>query len=167
MKKLMSAVLAAVMVVGLFGTAAASASKSHSKSAVPAAERTMSPDDLKDVKGTMLTVECYIVEWGYSQIYEVYYDGEIYTPFSYCCLEMSDSDLLSIHNFCVNASDGRYDDYSEDVCDGSTYTFTFYDADGKAHVLYSGYCYDNDELMSVMAVLDKYYVDIEYEEWCD
>ena len=126
----------------------------------------LSPDDLKDNKGTMLVIDCYIVEWGYSMEYSVTYDGYVYTPYNYG-MQMSDSDLLCIYNFCVAAMDGRYDYYSEDVCDGETCTYTFYDTDGEAHELYSGYCYDNDELMAAFGILSYYQCDIVYEECWD
>ena len=166
MKKMISTILAAVMVMGLAGTAQASSYKKLSNDDVSVAARLMSPDDLKDNKGTMLVIDCYIVEWGYSLEYSVTYDGLVYTPYNYG-MQMSDRDLLCIYNFCVNASDGRYDSYSEDVCDGETYTYTFYDTDGKAHELYSGYCYDNDELMKALGILSYYQCDILYEECWD
>ena len=166
MKKIFSAVLAGIMVMSLVGTAQASSSKWFANSAVPAASRILSPDDIKDNKGTMLVIDCYIVEWGYSMEYSVTYDGYVYTPYNYG-MQMSDSDLLCIYNFCVNASDGRYDKYSEDVCDGETYTYTFYDTDGDAHVLYSGYCYDNKELQNALGILSYYQCDICYEECWD
>ena len=166
MKKIFSAVMAAVMVMSLAGAAQASSTKKYDKSAVTAAARMMSPDDIKDNYGAMLVIDELIVDWDCSLTYTVYYDGIVSMPYSYG-MQMSDRDLLCIYNFCIAASDGRYDRYGEDVCDGSIYTFTFYDTDGKAHELYSGYCYDNDELMSVIGLLSYYQCDIDYVEWDD
>ena len=45
-------------------------------------------------------------------------------------------------------------DYYEEVCDGQTYSFVFYDVDGNQHVLYDGYIYENAELNSI---LDMFY----------
>ena len=164
MKKIMSAVMAAVMVMSLAGAAQANSTKKYGRSAAAPAAKMMSPDDIKDNYGTMLVIDEWIVDWGCSLTYTVYYDGTVSMPYSYG-MKMNDKDLLCFYNFCVAASDGRYDGYSEDVCDGSIYTFTFYDTDGKAHELYSGYCYDNDELMSVIGLLSYYQCDIEYIEY--
>ena len=62
-------------------------------------------------------------------------------------VKMDDENLLSIYSFCKNAyENGTFDDYSESIEDGSTYTYTFYDKDGTEHIIYDGYCYSNPEL---------------------
>lgn len=67
-------------------------------------------------------------------------------------------DILSLYSFCKNAYDnGTFDDYSETILDGSTYTYTFYDKDGSEHVIYDGYCYDNPELKGVRELINSYY----------
>ena len=73
-------------------------------------------------------------------------------------VRLSDEDMLSLYRFCKDAYDnGTFDDYSETILDGSTYTYTFYDKDGSEHVIYDGYCYDNPELKGVRELINSYY----------
>lgn len=81
-------------------------------------------------------------------------------PFNNSKVKMPDDEYLRIYNFCVEAAaDNRFAGYSEDICDGTTYTFTYYDTEGNAHVLYDGYCYDNKELQDIMKLITKYSLD--------
>ena len=73
-------------------------------------------------------------------------------------VKMEDEDLLNIYSFCKNAyENGTFDDYSESVLDGSTYTYTFYDKDGTEHIIYDGYCYNNSELKGLREMIQSHY----------
>ena len=73
---------------------------------------------------------------------------------------MTDEDYIKIYKFCTkNAEKSKFAKYKEDVCDGETYTFTYYDLDGNPHVIYDGYCYNNDELQDIMNTITYYQVD--------
>ena len=73
-------------------------------------------------------------------------------------MEMKDEDFLKVYNFCKDAYEkGTYSDYKEDVCDGTTYTFTYYDENGTAHVLYSGYIYNNKKLNDIIDTIAYYH----------
>ena len=92
----------------------------------------------------------------------VTYDGYAINPnpINNSKVKMPDDEYLRIYNFCNEvAADNRFAGYSEDICDGTTYTFTYYDTEGKAHVLYDGYCYDNKELQDIMKLIRKYSLD--------
>lgn len=52
---------------------------------------------------------------------------------------------------------GGYTD--EEVADGTTFTFVYYDENGGAHVLYDGYCYENKTLTKVREIIGKYSLD--------
>lgn len=92
----------------------------------------------------------------------VSYDGYAnnLNPINNSKVKMPDDEYLIIYNFCVEAAaDNRFAGYSEDICDGTTYTFTYYDTEGYAHVLYDGYCYDNKELQDIKKLISKYSLD--------
>ena len=73
---------------------------------------------------------------------------------------MSDEDFKKVYNFCLDAYEkDRFAKYSEDVCDGDTYSFVYYDEAGESHVLYSGYCYNNKELNEIIKTIELYSVD--------
>lgn len=70
---------------------------------------------------------------------------------------MSDSDLRFLYEFCIDAYENEtFKDYKEDVCDGTTYSFVYYDLDGNAHTLYSGYCYENEALKKAYETITNY-----------
>lgn len=92
----------------------------------------------------------------------VTYSGYAYVPGSLNGegVKMSDKDLRTIYEFCVNSYENdAFADYSEQVCDGTTYSFVYYDEDGDAHTLYSGYCYSNKDLQSIMDIISNYSID--------
>ena len=75
-------------------------------------------------------------------------------------VEMTDEDFKKVYNFCLDAYEkDKFADYSEEVCDGSTYSFTYYDETGEPHRLYSGYIYSNKELNDIIDTVAMYSVD--------
>ena len=92
--------------------------------------------------------------------FSVSYSGYTHIPFNTTNLKMSDEDYLKIYNFCIYNADGSgFKDYKEDVCDGTSYTFIYYDTDGNEHIIYSGYCYENEELKGIIDTIGSYSVD--------
>ena len=166
MKKLMSLLLVAVMALGLFGCSKTTAgttgrhsNEGHKKAAVDL-------DELKKNDGDMLVItrhnagECTKEEYEAS-IYSVSvsYSGIAYNPNPVCDghTGMSDSDLRFLYEFCIDAYENEtFKDYKEDVCDGTTYSFVYYDLDGNAHTLYSGYCYENEALKKAYETITNY-----------
>ncbi len=73
-------------------------------------------------------------------------------------VQITDQDLLTIYEFCLDAvENGTYEKYSEDVDDGSTYSFIFYDENSEPHMLYSGYIYDNQKLSEIVQIIENYF----------
>ena len=90
----------------------------------------------------------------------VSYSGYTHIPYNPNSLKMSDKDFLKIYNFCIYNADGStFEGYKEDVCDGTSYSFIYYDTDGNEHVIYSGYCYQNEELRDIIDTVGSYSVD--------
>ena len=90
----------------------------------------------------------------------VSYDGYVKLPGNLTGLKMKDEDFVKIYEFCTkNAEKSKFAKYSEDVCDGDTYTFTYYDLDGNPHVIYDGYCYSNKELQDILNTTGNYQLD--------
>ncbi len=70
--------------------------------------------------------------------------------------KMSDYEFKRILEFCLVAKrDDPYKDYSEDVCDGETWTFVFYDGDGESILIYDGYIYDHFGLSSTATLISS------------
>ena len=158
MKKLFIITLTVVMAIGMFGCSLLSSSP----------KRDIDLEQVRKIKGTMLEItyqsagEMTKEEFEnsiYSQ--KVTYSGYACNPFQ--AIEgvmMSDEDYLKVYEFCLDSyENGTFDDYREDVCDGSTYTFTYYDENGEAHRLYSGYIYGNEELSGIVDIIGKYSLD--------
>lgn len=81
-------------------------------------------------------------------------------PINNSYVKMPDDEYIKIYNFCVEAAEkNKFAGYKEDVCDGETYTFTYYDTEGNAHVIYDGYCYNNKDLQDIMNLISKYSLD--------
>ena len=90
------------------------------------------------------------------------YSGTAYipNPIEEQQINMPDDEYLKIYNFCRKATaENRFANYSEQVEDGTTYNFTYYDLEGNAYVIYDGYCYENKELRDIMSLITKYQVD--------
>ena len=96
----------------------------------------------------------------YTNTQKVTYDGCAYNPFNEMGVKMTDEEFLFIYEFCLDAYEkDLYKDYSEEVDDGTTFTFVYYDENGEAHVLYDGYCYENKTLSKVRNIIGKYSLD--------
>lgn len=125
--------------------------------------------ELQKNKGDMLVIRSYpqgpFTEAEYEDSVfrmSVTYDGYANNPnhVNDPLVKMSDDDYMKIYEFCVEATeDNRFEDYKEDVCDGETYAFVYYDTEGEAHVIYRGYCYENDELQDIMYTIRQYSLD--------
>lgn len=121
-------------------------------------------DELKTHDGPMLEITSTIqapvpddVERVSSII--LHYDGTISNPgYPNQCLGLiTDEDYSTVYSFCVETvRDNTFADYYEEVCDGQTYRFVFYDEEGESHELYDGYIYDNAELSSVVDLFYAY-----------
>ncbi len=166
MKRILAAVLTAVMAVSLMGCAGAGNGKSH-KSTGSGTEGTpawisdinaANIENLKKNDGKMLEItSCTDAEDIHTRY--VTYGGGVYLSGSGANGEVSisDEDYIFIYNFCVDAYENdSFADYSEDCFDGTTYQFVFYDTDGVAHELYSGYIDDNEALQEVNSRIGYY-----------
>ncbi len=165
MKRILAAVLTAVMAVSLMGCAGAGNGKSHKStgSTIPwlnAATET-NIENLKKNDGKMLEItSCSDAEDIHASY--VTYGGGVYVSGSGANgeLTMSDEDYMFIYKFCVDAYENdRFAGYSEDVCDGTSYKFVFYDTDGVAHELYTGYIDDNKDLQEINSRIGYYCID--------
>ena len=131
-------------------------------------KRNVDLNEVHQIEGTLIEItqtpqgEMTLEEFE-SSIYtmSVSYAGLAYVPNPMIIgLEMKDEDFLKVYNFCLDAYEkGTYSDYKEDVCDGTTYTFTYYDENGTAHVLYSVYIYNNKKLNDIINTIAYYQVD--------
>lgn len=164
MKKILAAVLTAVMALSLMGCAGAGKSKSPKSTggdtiAWLKAANEANIDNMQKNKGCMLEITEYVAEPWETHTKYVTYDGGVYASGSGAkdAIALSNEDYILIYNFCVDAYENdRFADYSEDVCDGETYKFVFYDTDGIAHELYSGCIDGNDALQAVNFKIGKY-----------
>ena len=87
------------------------------------------------------------------------YKGEAYNPnpVNEVGVKVTDEEYLRIYEFCKEAvAKNKFADYSEDICDGTTYRFVFYDKEGNEYLIYDGYCYDNKELQEIKKLITKY-----------
>ena len=152
----------------LAGTAACGKTERNSRRR--SSETESKPDyrieKLQEIEGTMLEITSTIrlpVEEGtdIDNTVIVEYDGNAYEVDSnYLNCTLSDEEYMTIYRFCVESVENNtFADYYEEVCDGVTYRFTFYDEDGEAHLIYDGYIYDNEELQSIVNIFGNYYVD--------
>lgn len=122
--------------------------------------------ELQKNEGDMLVIKSFPMEAVPEIKYEngilrmsVSYDGHAYNPNSEDnqYVKMTDAEYMKIYEFCVEASEkNKFEGYKENVCDGDTYTFIYYDTEGKEHEIYSGYCYENEELQDIMYTIRKY-----------
>ena len=167
MKRILAAVLTAVMAVSLMGCAGAGTGKSHKSTGggtIPwlNAATAANIENLKKNDGKMLEVTAYVSDPQGEYTSYVTYDGGVYVPGSGANGEVSisDEDYMFIYNFCVDAYENdSFADYSEDNFDGTTYMFVFYDTDGAAHELYTGYIDDNEALQEINSRIGYYCID--------
>ena len=141
----------------LFGFASCSKNNRNRDDADPDANI----EELKTIDGPMLeitsTVRLPVPEGtDIDNTVIVNYDGSV-TGETYTVPEISDDDYMTLYNFCVKSiKNDTFADYYEEVCDGQTYCFTFYDEEGEAHLIYDGYTYDNRELNAIMHIVYSY-----------
>lgn len=161
MKRIIVVLMSLIVLTGLTacsdnGDTGRSRRRSHE-----ATEIKVDIEDLKTYDGPMLVITSTIqapvpedVERVSSII--LHYDGTISNPgYPNQCLGMlTDEDYMTVYSFCVETvRDNTFADYYEEVCDGQTYRFVFYDEEGEEHVLYDGYIYQNAELSSIADIL--------------
>lgn len=124
---------------------------------------------LQQLEGDMLVITGYPQEAMTKEMYDkavtrwrLTYKGLAYNPnpIEEVGIKVTDEEYRRIYEFCKEAvAKNKFANYSEDVCDGTTYKFVFYDKDGKEHVIYDGYCYDNKELQEIKKLITKYQVE--------
>ena len=125
--------------------------------------------ELKQHKGNMLVITAYpqgpMTEEEYNMrvsSIRLDYPGTAYipNPIEEQQISMPDDEYLKIYNFCKKAvAENKFANYSEQVCDGTTYKFVYFDTEGHEHVLYDGYCYENKELRNIISLITKYQID--------
>ena len=167
MKRFIALVLILVMLSGIAGGANSERNgRRGSNSESGLVNKSEQLEELQSHEGTMLEIVSTVrlpVEEG-SDIENtviVEYSGDAYeVDTNYLNCHLSDEEYLTIYNFCVESVENdTFADYYEDVCDGITYRFTFYDEDGNAHLIYDGYIYENAELNSIIGIFGNYYID--------
>lgn len=161
----MKRVLAFVMMFGMLaGITACRENRDHRRDRDRESSRTelkVDVDTLKTYDGPMLEITSTIrmplpddVDPNSTSV--LYYDGTVnnsYNP-NECLGTLSDEDYMTVYRFCVETVENdTFADYYEDVCDGQTYRFVFYDEEGNPYVLYDGYIYENDELSSIVDMI--------------
>ncbi len=169
MKKLLCILMAATMILGM---AACSKDEKKSRSKDREKKETEEEIDLDEIrknKGVLLEIRstpqgAMTLEDFESGCYSMYVDysgdARLPNPIEETALRMSDEDFLKIYLFCTESfEDDSFSGYSEDVCDGTTYTFIYYDLDGNAHTLYSGYIYSNEILTDIVYTVSAYQID--------
>ena len=165
MKKILAAVLAAVMALGLMGCAGTGKSHKSTGGGEIAWLNTANEANIENLKkneGNMLEVTAYVSDPQGVYTSYITYGGGVYVSGSgaNCEVSMSDEDYMFIYDLCVDAYENdRFTDYSEECDDGTTYKFVFYDTDGVAHELYSGYCYENEALQEINSRIGYYCID--------
>lgn len=160
----MKRVLALVMVFGMLaGISACSEGRDNRRDRDRGSSGTgikVDVDSLRTYDGPMLVITSTIqapipddVERVSSII--LHYDGTISNPGypNECLGSLTDEDYMTVYDFCVETvRNDTFADYYEEVCDGQTYRFEFYDEEGEEHVLYDGYIYQNDELSAIVDI---------------
>ena len=152
--KMISVLMIAVMAFGMIGCS--NANKYEVK-------------ELQQHKGDMLVITGYPQEAMPEDMYErsiirmkLTYHGDAVNPHAVAEMgvKVTDEEYMKIYNFCEEAvAKNKFANYSENVCDGTTYKFVYYDVDGNEHVIYDGYCYDNKELCEIKRLIGKYQLD--------
>ena len=99
--------------------------------------------------------EKYVVN--YDKTLDYYYLYTISEPELIKTVEVSDYDFQQILEFCLwSKKDNPFKDYSEDnVCDGETWAFTYYDEESAPFLIYDGYTYSNYDLYSFTDILEQ------------
>lgn len=161
MKKIMALVTALVMMVSsaACGTGDVTRSSGHGETEV---KESVDIERLQSLSGMMLEVTFTVSDPYYVGTMKVAYNGDVSVPnpVNDYWLEMSEEDYLFIYNFCVDAYENNtYAGTSENVMDGTTYRFVYYDEDGNSHELYDGVITNNETLTAVVETIGMYSVD--------
>ena len=161
MKRIIAVLMSLIMLTGLTACSDNGDTGRSRRCSHEATEIKVDIEDLKTYDGPMLVITSTIrapipddVERESSLI--LYYDGSLcYPGYPNECLGMlTDEDYMTVYSFCVETvRNDTFADYYEEVCDGQTYRFVFYDEEGEEHVLYDGYIYQNDELSSIVDIV--------------
>ena len=133
---------------------------------------TKSADELKSIDGPMLTIYCedegpydYYEDDNRDASFTVYYNGDLERVCYHSMSDpvknvvtLSDYELSVFYQFCMDYGDGKaFTGYSEDVCDGTMYSFAYFDENSERHGIYSGYCYNVPALMEVVDRVSGYF----------
>ena len=136
------------------------------------AEPTKSLDELKSIDGPMLIINCenvgpfdYYQDESRDCSFTLYYNGELERICSHSMSDpvnsvvtVSDYDYYRFYQFCMDYGDGKaFAGYSEDVCDGTMYGFSYYDEDGQRNSIYFGYCYQVQVLQDIADLASDYF----------
>ena len=170
MKRIITLLIALVMLTGLAAcnrdsgnSERSSRRSSETTETTESTQMKVNIEELKNNDGPMLVITSTIqgpipVEEERDHSVVLFYDGTVnyYDASPNECLgALQDEEYMTIYNFCIETvRNDTFADYYEDVCDGQTYSFVFYDEEGVQHVLYDGYIYESAELN---AILDMFY----------
>lgn len=158
--KLLTVVMIAVLALSIAGCGSARTGRNRKSSKIKI-------EEIQQNKGTMLVIRNHPQEAMTKEDYDrscyeitISYDGYVKLPGNPDSLKMKDEDFVKIYEFCTKkAEKSKFANYSENVCDGETYTFTHYDTDGNPHVIYDGYCYNNNDLQDILNTAYNYQLD--------
>ena len=171
MKKVISVLLAVVMVMGLVSCGKA---PKHKKDRDDKDSGWIKVTDnvIPDDDGLMLTIResnsgevCNTDDYWVADYYEIYNDGTIRKTVSYNLSldrvteeKLSDKDLQALYDFkqwCIE--DDPFSGYSEDCCDGCSWSFGYYDENDEYVRIYSGYAYGNKDLGDIQDIVCSYF----------
>ena len=177
MKKVISMILATVMVIGLVSCKKAPGHRSSRKDNAFSWMKIIENDELPDdYEGIILTVResnwgevCSTEDYWVSSSYDIYNDGTIIETVNYNLSApvvtertLSRDDLGTVYDFrqwCIN--DEPFADYHEDACDGVCRSFGYYDENDEYVSIYSGYTYGNSDLTEIQDIVYFYFPSID------
>ena len=165
--RLMAIVMTAVMLLGTAGCTDTGSGKSGKGKDKDSKDNGEKIEELQKLEGDMFVLESYIRapipdDMDPTTEYRVTYAGYVYSDRGYAdeVAKMSDEDYMELYEFCKTAiKTNKYAGYYEEVCDGQTYMFMYYDEDGNEQLIYDGYCYDNDDLDSIVDLVTGYTIE--------
>ncbi len=167
-KKIISAVLVLTLsagtLAGCTGMGSGKSGKGKDKDSKDNGEKI---EELQKLEGDMFVLESYIRapipdDMDPTTEYRVTYAGYVYSDRGYAdeVAKMSDEDYMELYEFCKTAiKTNKFAGYYEEVCDGQTYMFMYYDEDGNEQLIYDGYCYDNDDLEDIVDLVTGYTIE--------
>ena len=164
--KLLTILMTAVLALSIAGCGSARTGRDRKSSM----GNKIDIEELQKNSGNMLVITRNPQEAMTAEQYEmarfeitISYEGDITipgNPVNQTSLKLKNEDYIKFYRFGIdNAEKSKFANYSEDVCDGDTYTFTFYDTDGNPHVIYDGYCYENKDLQDILNTAYNYQLD--------